>query len=801
MNTQIWNLNENWKFSLGSCEDAWYKGYDDSSWSSVMLPHDWSVGLPFSRENSSGTGYLAGGCGWYRLRFSIPEEYRGKAVKVVFDGVYKNSQVWCNSVYCGKRPNGYTSFSYNLSSIAGFGDLDNVICVKVTHNDLADSRWFTGSGITRKVSLVIEEPVHPVEYGCIFKCISSGQEEAEVEIIQEIVNADIQSREISVTARLSDQEGREALSVKGEIILKAGEEGKLVFREKVENPKLWSMESPNLYNMQTWYSVDGGEEYLADENAVGIRSFFFDPEKGFFLNGEAKKLKGVCVHHDGGCLGAAMEPEVWQRRLEVLKECGCNAIRCSHNPHMPQLYELCDRMGFVMMDEAFDEWENAKNKWWQGHNVYPPRHQGYFEEFPQWHEADLRAMVKRDRNHPSVILWSIGNEIDYPNDPYCHPMFDNMTGNNDANKPEAERAFDSNKPNAERLAVLAKRLADIVRSEDDSRPVTLAAAFPELSSRLGFLDCLDVAGYNYKEHLYDEDHKRFPFLPLLGSENGHSYQAWLSVRDNPYISGQFLWTGIDYLGEAHGWPVHGSPAGIINCGGFPKPEFYRRKSFWCQEPEAHLGTRKADGRTQDWIPVSESWNYEQGDHVLVKCFSNLPQAVLYLNGREIGRLKEANGDGAFGFTVEYEPGVLEVRMLDNRGLDAAGARLETAGRAERLDCNIWQHGDVLSGKNWMEASACTGYLYQLELGLTDLEGRRTVRDDRPVIVTVSGAGELAGLENGDLSDVTPYCQNMRRTYQGRLISFIRRTGCGKIRVNIYTEFEAGKVYEGEVELD
>ena len=250
---------------------------------------------------------------------------------------------------------------------------------------------------------------------------------------------------VRIRTALLEEDGRAALTLEGQTA--AG--GECVLTGTLEQAGLWSPEHPYLYTMRTWYALADGEDtepcpeyYLVDETPVGIRGIVFDAQKGFFLNGAETKLKGVCVHHDGGVLGAAMEPEVWQRRLEALKECGCNAIRCSHNPHMPELYELCDRMGFLVMDEAFDEWENAKNKWSTGHNVYPPVHEGYFEEFPQWHKADLQAMVRRDRNHPSVILWSIGNEIDYPNDPYCHPSFDSMTGNNDANKPEAERRYD-----------------------------------------------------------------------------------------------------------------------------------------------------------------------------------------------------------------------------------------------------------------------------------------------------------------------------------------------------------------------
>lgn len=485
--------------------------------------------------------------------------------------------------------------------------------------------------------------------------------------------------------------------------------------------------------------MDGGEAYLVEEEKVGVRSIAFVPDKGFFLNGANRKIKGVCVHHDGGCLGAAMRPEVWQRRLALLKECGCNAIRCSHNPHMPELYELCDAMGFLMMDEAFDEWENAKNKWSTGHNVYPPRHQGYYEDFPQWHEEDLRAMVRRDRNHPSVILWSIGNEIDYPNDPYCHPMFQTMVGNNDANKPAAEMQYDGNKPNMERLAVLAAELAAIVREEDGSRPVTVAAAFPELSSQLGFFDALSVVGYNYKEHLYEDDHKRFPDKTFLGSENGHSEEAWRAVTEHPYICGQFLWTGIDYLGEAHGWPVHGSPAGLITTAGFPKPEFDRRKKLWREET------------------------------VEAACCS----------GREQGDAAGANVVESRMFSAETGDGSAE-RPGTTMGPDGTGEQESVTG----MSVTVWKERDILTDVSWEESARQTGYLYQILVHLTDRDGQKVTLDDREVRVQVQGDGQLAGIDNGDLADVTPFGSESRKTYRGDLAVYVRRTGAEDISVSL-----------------
>ncbi len=587
MDSMTITLTEGWRFHKGNCDDAWFKGYDDSAWRKVLIPHDWAVECPFSKANSSGTGYLDGGTAWYRAHFRLPEGCAGRRVRVVFDGVYKNSQVWCNSYYLSKRPNGYTEFSYDITHAVRMDGAENVLSVKVTHEDLADSRWFTGSGIYRKVWLLIEDPVHPALHGIAFTTDSVSAESAQIQVRQEIQNDSSKDAAIRIRSVLYDPDTQEkVLTLEADCSVPAGGRTEAMLNGLLLRPRLWSVDDPVLYELKTWYetagdsSVAAGDSSLVSVERVGIRKIVFDADKGFFLNDVPMKLKGICVHHDAGPLGAAVTREVWQRRLEILKQAGCNAVRCSHNPHMPELYDLCDAMGFLMIDEAFDEWEAPKNKWWQGHNVYPPKHQGYYEDFPQWHDADLRAMVRRDRNHPSVILWSIGNEIDYPNDMYCHPMFNEMTGNNDANKPAAERVYNPDKPNMERIVTIARELAQTVREEDPSRPVTLAAAFPELSSRIGFLDAIDVIGYNYKEHLYAEDHLRFPGKALLGTENGKHPEAWEVVRANDYVCGQFLWTGIDFLGEAHGWPIYGSQAGLMKTNGFPKDIFYERAALW-----------------------------------------------------------------------------------------------------------------------------------------------------------------------------------------------------------------------------
>ena len=761
MDKQTHILSDSCRFYLGDEPNAWQAWFDDSTWEEVALPHDWSVTRPFSRDCSSGTGYLVGGIGWYRLRITPQENWKGKRISLTFDGIYKNSRIWCNSYYLGERPNGYISFTYDITDFFRF-DAENIIAVYVDHRDIADSRWFTGSGITRKVTLNIEEAVHPVPFGTFFSTPKVSEEEAAFYVTNEIVNTEEHAVEIEVTNSLINNDGQIVADAKTTGSVSSGKTALFCTEGRITTPNLWSPDTPDLYTLKTTLrrlDVSSSEAYLADTTTVGIRSFRFTPDHGFFLNDVPTKLKGVCVHHDAGCLGAAVLPAVWSRRLTKLKEMGCNAIRMSHNPHMPELYSLCDSMGFFVIDEAFDEWEGPKNKWSTGHNVYPPKHQGYYVDFPAWHEQDLTDMIRRDRNHPSVLLWSIGNEIDYPNDPYCHPSFETMTGNNDANKPAQERQYNPMRPNAERLAVLSRHLCDIVKKADTTHPVTLAAAFPELSSTLGFIDPLDVVGYNYKEHLYADSHNRFPDKPFLGSENGHSFSAWKAVTDNDYISGQFLWTGIDYLGEAHGWPIHGSGAGLLTLAGFEKASYYRRQSFWSDKPMVHITTALAEKEHGEWTPVSECWNYPLGEKVLVKCYTNLEEIELILNDKTLGNFKKAEDADCISLILPFEPG--ELRAV-GAGKNEVSHSIYTTGCACQMGLSLW---------NPAENNPLPRPVYQIEVTLQDMNGRRVYSDSSMLRVKVEN-GTLLGLENGNLADLTDYTASYRRAYRGQLLIYV-----------------------------
>lgn len=770
-------LNKHWKFLLDDPLQAqnhsfWDKGHDDSSWKDVTIPHDWSIEYPFSQEYSSGTGYVAGGIGWYRLHFTLPNALRGKKIWLEFDGIYKNSQVWCNSYYLGKRPNGYTSFRHDISEQASFGELENVIAVKVTHTDIADSRWFTGSGITRKVTLHVQDSIYIQPDSLFFTTPEVSSDKAYFNISLDLTNESNLDEQVTASLSLENNSSSPNVNVSTNYALLKNSTQHVTLQGTIPSPLLWDAMTPNLYTLKVTlaYASAVSQPY---ELQVGIREIHFDPNKGMFVNGQPIKLKGVCLHHDAGCLGAAVHKNIWKRRLLKLKAMGSNAIRCSHNPHMPELYELCDELGFYVIDEAFDEWEGPKNKWSTGHNVYPPLHQGYYEEFPQWYEKDLSAMVLRGRNHPSIILWSTGNEIDYPNDPYCHPLFETMTGNNDANKPASERQYNPNKPNADRLSIIAKRLTDCVKCHDTTRGVTLAAAYPELSTHIGFIDSLDVVGYNYKEEFYEEDHKRFPDKPFMGSECGHTYTAWLSAKNNAYISGQFLWTGIDYLGEAYGWPIHGSSAGLLTLAGFEKSGYWFRQSLWSTQPILSIITSTLPIQ-EPYINYLSTWNYAIDDVVTVRAYTNCIKAEALINGKSQGIKDFDESSGYIEWALAFEPGTLLIKGWTSQG-DCIESSLQTIGSAVRLQASVWDDTILADGE----------MLIQIEVNVQDYNGNRCESDSTLLTIDVSGEASLVGIENGDLSDITSYTQNYRHTHHGQLIVYCRTTEtAGDIHVSI-----------------
>lgn len=747
-------LNTDWRFHLGDEPGADFMGWDDRAWRQVTLPHDWSVEHPFDRRHASGTGYLPGGTAWYRKHFTLPEDAAGQRVRLTFGGVYKHARVWINSNYLGERAYGYSTFTYDVSDFVRPGE--NVISVRVEHNEVADSRWFTGSGIYRDVTLDIAGKNGFAVDG-VFVTTKSVEEDGSA-----VLSVRYQTEGGDGAAFiLMDDKGHIAGMEQG-----FGESGEVELF--VPEARLWSPDSPTLYTLKCNAIVDrlGVDEI---EIPVGIRTFRFDGDTGFWLNGVNMKLKGVCVHHDAGALGAAVPKTVWARRLRKLKAVGCNALRTAHNPPDPALLDLCDELGFLVMDEAFDEWEGVKNKWWQGHNVYPPKRFGYGEDFPQWYHADLEGMVRRDRNHPCIILWSIGNEIDYPNDPYVTPLFQEVLGNNDHNKPQAERLYDVRKPDAGRLAVLARKLTKIVHQVDDTRPVTSAVSFPELSNRTGFSDALDVVGYNYKEQFYEEDHALYPGRVIYGSENGHHPGAWKSVLDHDYICGQFLWTGVDFLGECRGWPVRISQAGMLDLAGFEKPLYHQRRAMWTTEPFTHISV----GEHPDIWHARRVWAGEPGQELHVGVATNAPDAELFLNGVSLGRRPAGPENGyRAAWQVPYTPGTL--KAVAGGTVDV----LETAGKPASIALTPDRTDVFFDGQD----------VVQVEVTLKDREDHTAIANDEPVYYQVTGDAVILGIENGRPDDLTPYAEPYRATLDGRAIVYLRiGTLPGTVTLHAYTK--------------
>lgn len=760
---QVMALNDGWMFHKGDVPGAQDIGFDDSAWRGLTLPHDWGIEGPFDQRWASATGFLPGGVGWYRKTFDAPASDGIKKVSVHFDGVYCSSEVWINGRSLGVRPNGFISFRYDLTPYLNAHG-PNVLAVRVDHSQFADARWYTGSGINRNVSLIVTEPVHIRQWGVFASTPVVTEAQAEVRVEVCVQNDSATGADVQVELHLCDPDGAVVAEAAVPAAIAAGGEQTVHGRLNVSTPRLWSVPQPSLYTLHTRLVRDG-QAVDEEQTRVGIREFHFDSDTGFFLNGENIKLKGVCLHDDAGALGTAVPPRVWERRLKRLKEAGVNAIRMAHNPHMPELYDLCDTLGFLVQDEAFDEWELGKNKWIAGWNVGMPGKDGYHPYFEEWAEADLRDMILRDRNHPSVIMWSIGNEIDYPNDPYTHEVLDQGR-----NPQIYGRGYDPDRSHANRLGEIARRLAAVVKTYDTTRPVTAGLASAAISNETGFAEALDVAGYNYQEYRYAEDHARFPNHVLYGSENGMRWDAWQAVADNAYISGQFLWTGIDYLGEAGQWPTRSNGAGILDLAGFMKPEFFFRQSLWTVAPMVSLGTSAVpqgeDGggiwRHRQAVPA---WRGAEGEIVRVNCFTNCARAELFLNCISQGvRSRVAGQEPTLFWDVPYQPGTLAVYGMNGNEIVCAG-ELRTSGPAKRLV--------VVSDVAVLKADGMD--LAHIEVAVVDEAGTPAYEADHEISWAIDGPARLLGLESGDHSSHEDYQAHSRKAYHGRLLGYIQAT--------------------------
>ena len=770
-------INDNWLFNLGEVED--FRTADRQRWRKVDLPHDWSIKEQLSPTLAGCTGYLPGGIGWYHKKIQISESKKGEKVYLYFEGVYNRSEVFVNGKSLGLRPNGYISFMYDATPYIEYGK-DNTIDVKVDHSQYADSRWYTGSGIYRNVWLVYANPVHIGQWG-VYAYPEVNKNKGTLRIEVELSNGSQENSNLTVINELFSPEGKSVAKTSGKVTVTSGNTNKITASLNVNKPALWDIDNPTLYKLKTTVLKDG-KEIDQTVTTTGFRSFKFDPNKGFALNGKWMKMKGVCIHHDGGVLGSAVPREVWKRRLLTLKSLGCNAIRTSHNPQAPDLYELCDELGMLVLNEAFDEWEFPKRKWIEGWNVGTPGFQGSYDFFEEWGERDLADMVRRDRNHLSVFAWSIGNEVDYPNDPYSHPVLDGKKEESGFTQP-IFGGFKKDAPDAMRLGGIAKRLVAVAKKYDKSRPTTAGLAGVAMSNETEYPEALDIAGYNYTESLYDIDHKTYPDRILYGSENRHDLNAWKATRDKEFIFGQFLWTGIDYLGESGRWPSRGFYSGLLDFGGFVKPRGYFRQSLWTDEPMAYLGTyptRGAGSNADVWSQLESEnqrperapsmdawpvWNYEKGQSIRVVCYTNAAKAQLTLNGKNIGEAKEYDNEtGIIYWDVPYEDGKLEVIGLDKENKELTRYAIQSSKQPYALKI---MSSEKEIGKNG---------LAQVVIQVVDENDVPVMLSENEITCLIAGPAKLLGLEAGNNQDMSDYTDNRHRVFNGHILAYIQPTG-------------------------
>jgi hypothetical protein len=746
-------FDDDWRFHQGDAPGAEQTNFDDTAWRQLTLPHDFSAEGEFSTNNASCTAYLPGGIGWYRKYFTLPEGGRDKRATVEFEGAQRDSDVWINGAYLGHRPNGYVSFQYDLTGHLRYGGQTNVLAVRVERINVADSRWYPGTGIYRDVWLTTASPIH-IAYDGLFVTTPLLTESSSSVVVEAEVQNEARTNVIAaVVAQVVDPEGRIVAHSRQEHEITAGESYSFTLWQKAPHPRRWTLDSPVLYTARC--QVLQGTNLLDEVDAkFGFRDFRFDADQGFILNGAVLKLKGICLHHDGGAIGAAVPSAVLERRLVLAKEMGVNAIRCSHNPMAPALYDLCDRLGLLVMDEAFDEWETGKRKWVHGRNVGRAERFGYSKDFSGWAARDCEAMVRRDRNHPSVILWSLGNEIDYPTDPYVLDVTRNVEG----------FAADNSAPSMTRLATLAPPLIAAVKQVDPTRPVTMALANLPATDAIGLPQMLDVVGYNYQKDLYIPAHQNFPGRRMYGSENGKGSREWELVNQSAYVAGQFVWVGFDFLGEAGRWPNHGSMAGLFDTRGFLKPEGWQRRALWSGVRVLHLATRpdRGGGQTSRIFGAQADWSYgDTNQAVAVYAIGNCEEVELLLNGNRVAS-KTVGAEQVATFHLHFEPGRLEARGLVHGEL-AAQEALKTAGPASALRIEADPHSP-----GWNDSG-----VLQAIISIVDSNGEVAPRATNAVTVRVSGDGRLLGLDSGDLNDPTRLSSASKQTRDGRFLAVVQ----------------------------
>ena len=744
-------LDSDWRFLKGDAVGAEKPDFDDSAWRAVSVPHDWSIEGPFDARNPTGGagGFLPAGVGWYRRHFTLASRDANRRLFVQFDGVMANSDVWINGFHLGKRPYGYVSFEYELTEHLNFRG-GNVLAVRADNSGQPASRWYAGAGIYRHVRLVVTDAAHLEHWSTFVTTPKVSVQEATVRVAGTVVNQGDTPRMVALEIAVFAPDGKAVKAVEAKPQTVAP--GKQVdFEEEiaVQAPDRWDVNHGALYRAAARVR-DGKTAAVLDDESVsfGFREFHFDADTGFWLNGRNLKIKGAALHHDGGAVGAAVPLRVWERRLELLREVGVNAIRTAHNPPAPEFLDLCDRMGFLVMDELFDCWTVAKNPY------------DYHLYFREWSKTDTRDTVWRDRSHPSVILYSAGNEI-------------------------------RDTPHADLAKQILTGLVDVFHAADPTRPVTQALFRPNVSHDYddGLADLLDVVGQNYRENEILAAHAARPARKILGTENQLGRPVWLALRDNAAYSGQFLWAGFDYLGESRSWPVVANPSGLFDRTGGFKPAAYERQSWWSERPMVYLARRVAlaaaaptdpgyetapqlprQALFSDWTPSNTAAHEEN-----VEVYSNCDEVELTLNGKSLGTRPLATDASPRVWNIPFEAGTLRA-VGRNKGAGVASYEVRTAGAPAR----IVLEGDRAIRPEW-------DFPAIVAATVVDQNGTPVPRADDLISFGVKGPGEIVAVDNGDVASHEAFQSSRRHAFQGRAIAMVRGTGPGRITVTASAE--------------
>ena len=764
------NFDKGWRFALADSVQMSALDYNDSKWHTLNVPHDWAIEGDFSASAPSGNsgGALPGGIGWYRKTFTVDNADKGKMMYIDFDGVYMNAKVWINGTLLGQRPYGYSSFRYDLTPYIIYGG-KNVVAVRVDNSDQPNSRWYSGCGIYRHVWLNKTARIHVAHWGT--HVVAEGNK---VKVDVTVDNPD--NAKFAVRNTLLDREGRvvgKAMGIKSVI--------------KVSKPKLWSCESPYIYTLRTEI-VAGGKVVDTYETTTGFRTFKFDAAKGFSLNGKSMKINGVCQHHDLGCLGAAINEDALHRQLRILKEMGTNAIRCSHNPPAPELLAMCDTMGFIVMDESFDMWRRRKTQ------------NDYARFFDEWAERDLTDLVLRDRNHPSILMWSIGNEV---LEQWSSADADNLTAEQ-ANLILNAGHDASTLAHGEELSVnsiLTRNLCAIIRRYDTTRPITAGCNEPDPKNHLFKSGALDIIGFNYHHQWVKDVPKNFPGQPFIFSESVSALQTrgfymmpsdkvykapvewwlpyqdpsfqcsaydnmhaswsstheetWDVVKHNDFVGGQFIWTGFDYIGEPtpYGFPARSSYFGLIDLAGFPKDTYYMYQSEWTDKQVLHLFPH---------------WNWLEGQDIDMWCYyNNADEVELFINGRSQGvKAKKDSHEYHLMWRVKFEPG--EVKAVARKdGKVVADKVIRTAGApaALSLTADRTHFGKNPNGDN----------LAFITVEVVDKDGNLCPRAEVQIFFDVEG-GRIVGTDNGNPVSMERFKEPKRKAFNGKCLVVVATDG-------------------------